>query len=181
MKKSLLALLVATGVTIGGVSLYAVKPGVTDRELQAATADAGCVSRAAEAEFLVSKEGQQWLDDAGLKAPKYARMQFPVAVCGDAGIILPQLPKRDLDLFQVKAISLTTCAARPGVCQKAGEDRPFVLVPNVCAWRPKGAKDCTKVDGGNPGDENTMQPGEFAGPGCVRKACVEVAGESSAP
>lgn len=37
------------------------------------------------------------------------------------------------------------------------------------------------TDGTNPGIENTMQPGTFAGPQCVLKACTEIAGDSSAP
>lgn len=47
-----------------------------------------------------------------------------------------------------------------------------------CAWKPTAGARCTKADGGNPGVHNTMQPGEFAGPNCVRKACVLFAGES---
>ena len=181
MNKNLLALLVALGVSVGGIALYGVKEDVPNWQLRAEALDAGCVARAAEAEILLTPFGRAWLADAGLNAQKYARLQFPVALCGDAGAILPDLPPRAMNLFRPGSVSVTACAARPGVCPLFGEDRPFRLVPNVCAWRPRGAKDCTKVDGGNPGDENTMQPGEFAGPGCVRKACVEVAGESSAP
>ncbi len=52
-----------------------------------------------------------------------------------------------------------------------------------CAWRPRdaGAAVCTRLDGGDPGLENTMQPGSFTGAGCQPKSCVEIAGESSAP
>ncbi len=50
-----------------------------------------------------------------------------------------------------------------------------------CAWKPVGGSNCTKLDGGNPGTENTMQSGDWVGAGCVRKACVEIAGTSSAP
>lgn len=48
-----------------------------------------------------------------------------------------------------------------------------------CAWRPAGVKptDCSKIDGGDPGDENTMLSGQWAGPGCKKKACVKFAGE----
>lgn len=55
------------------------------------------------------------------------------------------------------------------------------LDESPCAWRPRDASDCTTADGGDPGDENTMQAGEWSGPGCVRKACVVVAGEDSRP
>lgn len=50
-----------------------------------------------------------------------------------------------------------------------------------CAWKPRDGGVCTTLDGGDPGVENTMQPGQWAGAGCVRKACVEIAGDSSAP
>lgn len=50
-----------------------------------------------------------------------------------------------------------------------------------CAWKPNAGAACTKLDGGNPGVENTMQPGQWIGAGCVRKSCIEIAGDSSAP
>lgn len=50
-----------------------------------------------------------------------------------------------------------------------------------CAWKPNAGATCTRLDGGNPGVQNTMQPGQWTGAGCVRKACVEIAGDSSAP
>jgi hypothetical protein len=181
MKPNLAALLVALSVSVGGITLYGVKEDVPDWQLRAEALDAGCVARAAEAELLLTPFGQAWLADAGLNPQKYARLQFPVAVCGDAGVILPDLPKKALNLFRPGATSVTTCAARPGVCQLFGNDRPFKLVPNVCAWKSPDAGNCAKADGGNPGFLNTMQPGEFVGAGCILKACVEVAGESSAP
>lgn len=48
-----------------------------------------------------------------------------------------------------------------------------------CAWKPNAGAACTKMDGGDPGVENTMS--EWVGAGCVRKACLEVAGDTSAP
>lgn len=58
------------------------------------------------------------------------------------------------------------------------------LAESPCARRPAGVKpeDCLRRDprdGGlvDFGDENTMQPGEWVGAGCVRTACVVFAGE----
>lgn len=50
-----------------------------------------------------------------------------------------------------------------------------------CAWKPNDGAACSLVDGGSPGTANTMQPGDWVGAGCQRKACTEVAGDSSAP
>lgn len=52
------------------------------------------------------------------------------------------------------------------------------LDESPCAWRPIKGADCVRFDGGDPGDENTMQAGEWFGAGCIRKACVIFAGES---
>ncbi len=54
------------------------------------------------------------------------------------------------------------------------------LDESPCASRPAGVKasTCTKLDGGDPGDSNTMQAGQWVGAGCVRKACVIMAGEA---
>ena len=58
-----------------------------------------------------------------------------------------------------------------------------VQVPFPCAWRPLGVSPslCMRFDGGTVGDETTMDPGEWTGAGCVRKACREAQGDSSAP
>lgn len=56
-----------------------------------------------------------------------------------------------------------------------------VAAPHPCAWKPTAGAACARVDGGDPGERNTMQPGEWAGAGCVRKACVEIAGTTSDP
>ncbi len=50
-----------------------------------------------------------------------------------------------------------------------------------CAWKPTAGAACTQSDGGNPGVQNTMQPNLWAGAGCVRKACTEIAGTPSDP
>jgi len=59
------------------------------------------------------------------------------------------------------------------------------LTATPCARRPAGVRvsDCMLLlgnDGGthDQGDENTMQPGTFTGPGCVPTACVVLAGEA---
>lgn len=72
--------------------------------------------------------------------------------------------------------------------QDDGGHRPVLVMPDgtsaiindyPCAWRPQGvaANRCTYVDGGDPGAENTMTRGTFAGAGCVKKACVIIWGE----
>jgi len=50
-----------------------------------------------------------------------------------------------------------------------------------CAWRPSLAATCLQADGGAAPVRATMQPGQWSGAGCVRKACVELAGTPSDP
>ncbi len=57
------------------------------------------------------------------------------------------------------------------------DDRLVYLKESPCAWKPTADAECFKEDGGNPGVENTMQPGKWSGVGCVRKACTIFAGE----
>lgn len=62
---------------------------------------------------------------------------------------------------------------------KSSNGTVIYLDDTPCARRPKGAakSSCTLADGGDPGDENTMQNGQWKGAGCVKRACVILAGE----
>ncbi len=182
MSPTLRNLLLATGVTVGGVAIFIIAPGANPDEVKLQALGEGCVARAAETEFSITEEGRAWLEDAGLPAPQYARMQFPVGLCLDAGTaILPDLPYRKLRYVRLESADVASCASRPGVCGLWGNARPFKLVPHQCAWKPTAEADCAIWDGGDPGVENTMRAGVFVGAGCVKKSCVEIAGESSRP
>lgn len=58
-----------------------------------------------------------------------------------------------------------------------GEAVVLYLDESPCAWKPDAKSECFRLDGGDPGIENTMQAGQWSGPSCVRKACVILAGE----
>lgn len=213
MSPALRALLTATGVTVAGFGVYFVAPGANPDEVRATALADGFVARAAEAEFSLTPAGRAWLADAGITAPAYARLQFPVGLglgkeshvctgfrlndggstgevnpdggseCSDGGnvVILPDLPFQLLRRVRFEDLDVATCASRPNVCPLWGTARPFRVTAHSCAWKPSAGAVCTKSDGGNPGVENTMQPGTWVGAGCRPKSCVEIAGESSAP
>lgn len=187
MTQTLRNMLVATSVVIGGFAVYLAAPASFPDAVKTQALAEGFVARAAEAEFEVTPAGIAWLADAGLAAPRYVRLQFAVAIGAgkesDGGdvAILPDLPFAFIHRVQDSAITTTACAARPGVCPLYGADRPFKVVAHSCAWRPAGGSNCALVDGGNPGDQNTMLPGQWVGAGCRPKSCVEIAGDSSDP
>jgi len=68
------------------------------------------------------------------------------------------------------------------VAESDGGTTLYKLDRSPCARRPAGvdSRDCLALesDGGtrDQGDENTMQDGDWIGVGCVRTACVVVAG-----
>lgn len=187
MSQTLRNLLLATGLVVGGFAIYTVAPGSDPTVVKTQALGEGFVARAAEAEFELTPAGLAWFADAGLVAPTYTRLQFAVAIGtgkeADGGdvVVIPALPLDKIQQVQNTAVTVTACAARPGVCPLYGADRPFKVVPHACAWRNPDAGLCTLVDGGDPGDFNTMQPGGFAGAGCQLKSCVEIAGVTSAP
>lgn len=185
MSPTLRNMLFATSVVVGGFAVYLIAPGTDANDVKLTALGQGCVARAAETEFAVTDEGRAWLADAGIVAPEYVRLQFPVGLCPDAGAaILPDLPYRKLRFVRLESADVTACGARPGVCALWGNSRPFKVVSHRCAWKPNASADCMlRRDGGtvDPGVENTMQPGDFVGTGCVLKSCTEIAGETSAP
>lgn len=60
-----------------------------------------------------------------------------------------------------------------------GQRSTIRVTVSPCAWRPTGVSSllCRRTDGSDPGDGNTMQPGQWLGVGCVRKSCVVTAGD----
>lgn len=183
MSPALRNLLVFTGLVVSGFGVYLAAPGSDPTAIKTAAIADGFVARAAEAEFRVSPAGVAWLADAGIVAPTYVRLQFAVALGigkewdGGNVVILPDLPFDFLIRVQEAAVTTTICAARPGVCGLYGDVRPFKVVAHSCAWKPVGVSTCTRSDGGSVGDRTTMQPGEWAGAGCVAKNCVVIAGD----
>jgi hypothetical protein len=191
MSPTLRNLLVAAGV-LGVSTIYVLAPGADDNAVKTAALADGFVARAAEAEFSITPAGRAWLLDAGLDAPPYARLQFPIGLGvgkepdGGNSVILPDLPFTKLRVVRLQDVDVATCASRPNICPLWGTDRPFRVVQHLCAWKPNAGAACGRInpDGGaalDPGVANTMQPASWVGAGCVRKACVEIAGESSAP
>ncbi len=187
MSPALRNLLIATGVVVSGAALYVVRGNTDPNEVRLLALGDGCVARAAEAEFSITVAGRAYLLDAGINAPRYARLQFPVGLCvggeADGGntVILPDLPTQHLRQIRLEDGDVASCASRPGVCTLWGDARPFKVTTHACAWKPDAGAACTQIDGGSVGVENTMQPGRFAGADCRRKSCNEIAGESSAP
>ena len=184
MNPTLMALLVATGLRFGSYAIYEPAEGADPKVIQAVALDAGFVARVAEGEFRIRDTA--WATDGGF-AGHYVRLQFPIGVGvglntdGGNVILYPDLPERLITEVRAADFSVGTCAARPGVCPLYGRQRPFVVVPHLCAWKPNTGAACVRLDGGNPGVANTMQPGQWIGAGCALKACVEIAGDSSAP
>jgi hypothetical protein len=127
-------------------------------------ADAGspCLLRLVECPVRLGQRARNQAADAGVAFPagKYHQVQFVAVRCAAAGGGFSLGVPVDDAGFPVNAVS---------------------SVPHPCAWKPTAGATCARADGGNPGVENTMQPGNWVGAGCVRKACVEFAGESSAP
>lgn len=187
MSPALRNLLLATAAIVGGFGVYLVAPGSNADAVRIAALGDGFVVRAAEAEFSVTPAGRGWMADAGLVAPAYVRLQFPVGVGlgkevdGGNAIIIPEFPSSRLRRVRFEDLDVMPCAARPSVCQLWGTPLPFRVTPHLCAWRPSAVAACTRLDGGSPGVENTMQPGAWVGSGCVVKSCVEIAGEDSRP
>ena len=183
MNPTLTALLVATGLRFGSYEIYEPAEGADPKAIQNVALDAGFVARAAEAEFRIRDTA--WAEDGGF-AGHYARLQFPIGVGvglnrdGGNVILYPDLPESLITEVRAAGFDVATCAARPGVCQLYGRKRPFVVVPHLCAWRNTPGQACIRFDGGAAPLQATMQPGKWAGV-CSLKACVEMAGDSSAP
>lgn len=110
-----------------------------------------------------------------------------VAITIAALLLLPETREADLSTERSLAHSVYRVALEDGgkmyvtTLRDGGATR---LDRSPCARRPTGvrADTCLRLlaDGGTVdfGDENTMQPGEWVGAGCVRTACVVLAGEA---
>lgn len=129
------------------------------------------------------------LDDAGFPNALLRFIDCPFRIgdraraeAADAGFVFSASPYQ-----QIKLIAMRVAAQGGGFAFGiATKDNgwPIEAVATgvfPCAWKPNAGAACTLADGGNPGLQNTMQPGDWVGAGCVRKACVEVAGTPSAP
>lgn len=120
---------------------------------------------------------------------KYLSVALPVMKCLnpllDSGVVvvkaagafsdINQMTEK-LGIFDVSLCKLTDCADAK-VCASQDIETAAQPMADSCAWRPKGAVDCTRIDGSDPGDENTMQPGQYKGADCVVKNCFVVAGD----
>ncbi len=88
---------------------------------------------------------------AGLSTDKYQQAQFIGFNCG--GVVTIPVTDAGWPVYPLSALKLP------------------------CAWKPTEEAKCSRIDGGNPGTLNTMQPGEWTGAGCDRTACAVVAGD----
>ncbi len=65
--------------------------------------------------------------------------------------------------------------------RKNNVDDTVYVDATVCAMRRKGSKEpleCQRIDGGDPGEENVMQGGEWIGTGCIPAPCVIFSGDA---
>lgn len=188
MSKRLRALLIVVG-TVSAGSLFTFFRA--DPDTLPALVDAGllrdCTPRFLNCNALLSDEAANTLAK-GVTDTQYVDLSIPVYDCGNNNLVFPPnfplnkvLGKKLFD-FDSSECKLSNCGDA-GVCEKFDTKNPVVVDQPKCAWRPAGAakNSCRKRDGGDPGDENTMQEGEFAGAGCIRKACVEISGFPSGP
>lgn len=103
----------------------------------------------------------------------YSRYEFPAWVCPE-GDIAP-VPRGKQPRFEV----VGECQFEDPVLLKSDQYKP---VEFECAWRPPDTKPgkCQRQlsDGGyeEAPANTTMKPGRWAGSGCKRRSCVEVAG-----
>lgn len=120
---------------------------------------------------------------------KYLSVALPAMKCLDAerktGVIVlkaggafstVERAADQLGIFDVSLCKVTDCAD-PKACASQDIEAAAQPIADSCAWRPKGGIDCTRADGSNPGDENTMMPGAYSGAGCVKKSCYVIAGQ----
>lgn len=181
MNPKLRALLVVAGIgTIGLLAnreIFQVEDGTptaTLRDagiLQGTAIDVACPVRLSDARL-------DALEAAGRKPLRYRLLAMQGRYFPDAGVVLPD------DRAGIELI-------RPELCHRvdAGNLGPneFAVVPlDLCACAPRDGGACQRriEDGGfvsAVGWNNTLGPGEFQGAGCVRKACGEMAGETSWP
>jgi len=99
----------------------------------------------------------------------------------DAGVSIPAGK-----YHQIRFIAL----CKSGACAVPVDDNgwPSYAVgrqAHKCAWKLNATDLCFQGDGGviderssdGGWDPNTRQPGDFTGPGCTRRSCVEIAGD----
>lgn len=211
MKKLLGLLVVGGVVTIGGVAYRLVTPdvGVTLAMLRDAGIADLCNPALAVCSVVMSEDGLAFAKAQGIvdggHASRYVQTVTPIFSCvtpdtvadriadqvgakpvdgGIAFLVFPGLPKvAQRKAFELNAedCKVVPCSTYPNLCGKASKAVPFEVLPLPCAWRAFDAGVCLFVDGGDPGTENTYPASSLVGPGCVRKACTEIAGVSSDP
>ncbi len=129
------------------------------------------------------------LDDAGYTDALLKLVECPFrigararALAADAGFSMPAGNYVQLQLVAMRRPAIDGGFAFGIATKDNGWPMDAVATGTFpCAWKPTAFAACTKIDGGNPGVTNTMQAGMWAGAGCVRKACTEMAGTGSAP
>jgi len=96
----------------------------------------------------------------------------------------------DLALAHLRDGGETVALCKSGACAVPVDDNgwPSYAVgrqAHKCAWKLNATDLCFQGDGGviderssdGGWDPNTRQPGDFTGPGCTRRSCVEIAGD----
>lgn len=188
-------LLVPVGaVTLGGVALFLAVPraGVTRADLVDAGALGMCRVAHLECQVRIATACRTLTDGGTL--PRYATLGLPGLYCGGDGglaaLILRPPRAGGASCFEVVGPPDTACvlAESPGNCTDStvcaddgGTQLGYAAVANRCAcWNPDaGVCRVPNDDGGAPvlaPQGSTFGP-PFAGAGCVRKVCQEVAGE----
>lgn len=135
-------------------------------------------------------QAQNILTDAGMGACSIKMVDCPVRVgararnlAADAGLRIPAGRYQEMRFIAMRCPGVDGGLAFGVPVDDAGWPTfAASVVALPCAWKSRdGGPACTKSDGGDPGFENTMQPGKFAGTDCQPKLCNEFAGDSSAP
>lgn len=103
------------------------------------------------------------------------------AMAADAGVIFSASKYQQVRLIAMRCAGVGGPNFAVPVDDNGWPSFATTPVALTCAWKPVGGSNCVRLDGGDPGNENTMQPGQFVGAGCVLKSCWEFAGDSSAP
>lgn len=191
------ARLIAIALLLGGLGAGSYFVGWNSGEVDSTLLDSfGALESYDKSQCVVSAcntaqcdAARRHLDDAGFQDAILREVECPFRIgqrardlAADAGFALGSAKYQML-----KMVAMRRPAAGGGFAFGVAVDDNGWPVEAVatsafpCAWKPSAGATCTRVDGGNPGVENTMQAGQWAGAGCVRKACTEVAGDSSAP
>lgn len=182
-------------VLIGGL-IYFVTAGPIDMGKLSVDGFTDCTPMVMECPVNVNKDSAALLGaiSAVGKVPEGTNttLAFPSLTCTnpktgervvqiktESGLSSVEQMSASLGIADVGLCKPSTCSIHPTACSALDVKQATEQVSPSCAWRPKGTPPelCTRIDGSDPGDENTMMPGAFKGAGCQLKNCYVIAGQ----